>query len=93
MACRTGAPATVDTLCKTAAFEAGITWAAVKTLSMGMGVEEIISADWKGLPACWADEEEEAAAGSAKGMLGIWGTPWDMPCVPAGMCSLSKGEK
>lgn len=57
---------------------------------MGIGVDDIISADWKGLPACWAEEEEEAAAGSAYGMLGMCGTPWDMPCVPdAGMCSLS----
>ncbi len=36
----------------------------------------IISAVFKGRPACCADAEEvlAAAAGSAKGMLGIWGT-------------------
>ena len=46
----------------------------MKTLSMLTGTV-IISAEFKGLPACCADAEEVlAAAGSAKGMLGIWGT-------------------
>jgi len=50
------------------------TCAFVKTLSMLTGTV-IISAEFKGLPACCADAEEVlAAAGSAKGMLGIWGT-------------------
>lgn len=70
------------------------TWEEVKTLSIEIGAEEIISADWRGLPACWADEEEAAAAGSAKGMLGMWDVPWGMPCAPVpGMCSLSQGEQ
>ncbi len=33
--------------------------------------DDIISAELKGLPASWAEEAEAAAAGSAKGMLGI----------------------
>lgn len=72
--------------------EEEVTWEEVKTFCMEIGTEDVISADCKGLPACWADEAEEATAGSAKGMLGMWGAPWGTPCAPLpppGMCSLS----
>lgn len=58
---------------------------------MDTGAEDMTSTEWKGFPACCADEEEEATAESAKGILGMWGTPWGTPCAPLvapGMCSL-----